>query len=636
MIALFKAFILLSITLLTLGINHADAAVDLVETHVSNPPPTATEGRKFWVNDTVQNEGADTAPSSVTRYYLSTTGSKDANSILLSGKRSVTSLKPGKKSVGWAIVTVPLVTPIGIYYLVACADDTGVVNESDETNNCIASAKTVQLTAPDLVETSVTDPPSTASAGDSFSVTDTVENQGNRISLTSVTQYYLSSSGVKDNGAIRLIGKRSVPILAPGRASKGTVTVEIPHTAPEDMYYLLACTDDINKVAEGSEQNNCITSSTQVTLSPPPNVLPVTVNGSLCSADSVDSYLNKPCVSVTICTPDSTTCLTINDILLDTGSSGLRIFKQVLGNVSLPQKMVGVAALAECIQYGDGSSDWGPVAMADIILGNEPAILAPIQIIDATFATRPSPCQNADSSPTEALYSGILGVGLFAQDCGPVCASNSKNGMYYACAGLDCTGTTVSLSDQVPNPVVLLPVDNNGVVVQIPAVPPGGSISVDGQLLLGIGTRSNNMPSAGVISYAANQNTGYFLTNFNRRLLNSFIDTGSNGLFFPTLPGLYDCGSIYGFLFSGWFCPSSPVNLSATNRGAFGSPSGVVSFQIENFYSLISSPHNVFPDIGGDNPGGFDWGLPFHLGRFVYVGIEKKSSALGTGPYWAY
>src|SRR4051794_15179060 len=57
------------------------------------------------------------------------------------------------------------------------------------------------------------------------------------------------------------------------------------------------------------------------------NVLPLTVNGSLCSTRS---YINKPCVSVTVCTPGTSTCQTIHDILLDTGSYGLRVFKSVL------------------------------------------------------------------------------------------------------------------------------------------------------------------------------------------------------------------------------------------------------------------------------------------------------------------
>jgi hypothetical protein len=64
----------------------------------------------------------------------------------------------------------------------------------------------------------------------------------------------------------------------------------------------------------------------------------------------------------------------------------------------------------------------------------------------------------------------------------------------------------------------------------------------------------------------------------------------------------------------------------------------MVQFEIGNFYSLINDnlSNNVFPDIGGGFPDGIDWGIPFHLGRDVYVGIENTSSTLGTGPYWGY
>lgn len=121
------------------------------------------------------------------------------------------------------------------------------------------------------------------------------------------------------------------------------------------------------------------------------NVLAITVNGSLCSNNS---YINKPCVSVTICTPATSTCQTIQDILLDTGDSGLRIFKQVLG-VSLTQVMSGGNPVAECIQYADGSSVWGPVKTAGVVLGNEPAVQVPIQVIDSAFGTAPAACSFA-------------------------------------------------------------------------------------------------------------------------------------------------------------------------------------------------------------------------------------------------
>ena len=356
------------------------------------------------------------------------------------------------------------------------------------------------------------------------------------------------------------------------------------------------------------------------------NVLSITVNGSLCSTNS--SYINKPCVSVTVCTPGTSTCQAIDDVLLDTGSYGLRLFKQVL-SVSLVQATGNPGSLAECVQFGDGSSEWGPVQIASVILGNEPAVQVPIQVVDSTFGTAPSSCKNADQSPADAGFNGILGVGPFAQDCGSTCSNSAGNGMYYGCNGATCSGTAVPLSDQVQNPVTLLPQDNNGVIIQLPSVPEGGLPSVNGSLMLGIGTQSNNVPSV-VTTYTLDQ-YGEFITTFNSHLYSSFIDTGSNGLFFPSSRMLPNCKD-----YSDWFCPSSTTSLSSTITGASGSPSGLVSFLISNFDSLISSPNNVFVDIGGNWVGGFDWGLPFFFGRVTYIGLEGSASSLGNGPYFAY
>ena len=379
-------------------------------------------------------------------------------------------------------------------------------------------------------------------------------------------------------------------------------------------------------------------SSSPSASTPPPaqaaeNVLLVTVNGSLCSNNP--SIINKACVSVTVCTPGTTNCQTITDILLDTGSSGLRIFKQVL-SVPLPQVASGSGSLTECIQFADNTSDWGPVQTASVILANEPAVQIPIQVIDSTFGT-PTQCGIPHQNPTDAGYNGILGVGLFVQDCGPGCTSSPSNGVYYSCVASTCTGTAVALTSQVQNPVALLPQDNNGVIVQLPGVPSGGAPSVNGSLVLGIGTRSNNAPS-GVAAYTVNQ-VGEFSTTFNATSYVGILDTGSNGLFFNPPPAttgqLPNCPGGNAV----WFCPSTTLDLSATNTGASGSPSGTVPFQIGNFESLFTSPgsNKVFNDIGGRTPGSlFDWGLPFFLGRNVFAGIEGKGSGLGTGPYWAY
>ena len=362
------------------------------------------------------------------------------------------------------------------------------------------------------------------------------------------------------------------------------------------------------------------------------NVIPITVNGSTCSNNS---YSNKPCVSVTVCEPGSQNCVTINDILLDTGSYGLRLHKVTLDSLNLTQVTSGSGSLAECVQYGDGSSQWGPVKMAEVKLGNEPSVQVPIEVIDSTFVGA-SNCGTPETSPAQSGFNGILGVGLFAQDCGANCATNANNQNYYACNGSTCTGTTVALQNQVQNPVSLLPTDNNGVIIELPPVPLGGADSVEGYMVLGIGTQSNNTPS-NVQTYQADPSMAMFQTTFEGQQNDSFLDTGSNGLFFEAPTGsIPDCGNTDSN-FAGWFCPSSPISLSATNQSTTGSVSGGVIFDIGNFISLISSNKNVFVDNGANGGGAyFDWGLPFFFGKNVYVGIEGKNSTLGNGPYWAY
>jgi hypothetical protein len=368
----------------------------------------------------------------------------------------------------------------------------------------------------------------------------------------------------------------------------------------------------------------------RVTSGPPINIIPITVNGSLCSANS---YLNKPCVSVTVCTPGTSTCQTISDILLDTGSYGLRIFKQAL-TVALPQLTGAFGEIAECVQFGDGSSLWGPVQTASVILANEPAVQVSIQVADSTFGTRSTGCLNADQTPAAAGFNGILGVGLFIHDCGTTCANSANNGNYYACNGTNCNGTIVPLSSQVQNPAALLPRDNNGLLVQLPGVAPGGTSSVDGALLLGVDTQSNNVP-ASVTTYSASSSTGEFTTQFSGRSYSSFIDSGSNGLFFtpPTRGQLPNCAPPD----TAWFCPASTLSLTATNIAASGAPTGAVPFQIGNFRDLTGNSFiRVFSEIGGTFPGNFDWGLPFFFGRTVIIGYDGAASNLGSGPYWAY
>ncbi|MGZ3744385.1 MAG: DUF3443 domain-containing protein [Pseudobdellovibrionaceae bacterium] len=345
------------------------------------------------------------------------------------------------------------------------------------------------------------------------------------------------------------------------------------------------------------------------------------------------SYVNQPCVSVTICEPGTSNCQTIDKILLDTGSYGLRVFSSLI-NLNLNQKTINGSSLAECVSYADGSSNWGPIKSADVVLGSLKAPNIPIQTIDANYATLPTDCTKADANPTAAGYNGILGVGLFTEDCGVGCATVQNNRIYFACNASTCNSTTVPLAEQIPNPVSSLSTNNNGLVLQLPSIPSAGSTSASGFVILGIGTEANNSPAKP--NFFQVDGNGNFQTNFNGTSYpSSFIDSGSNGLFFPGPASLPLCADNSGA--KGFFCPNTPTTFSATQAGKSGTPKVLVSFEIQNSANaIISSPNFMFNNIGGNFADAFDWGLPFYFGKTVFHGIDGKSSVLGVGPYWAW
>ncbi len=85
------------------------------------------------------------------------------------------------------------------------------------------------------------------------------------------------------------------------------------------------------------------------------------------------------------------------------------------------------------------------------------------------------------------------------------------------------------------------PSDNNGVLISLPTVPNGGSPTVNGSLIFGIGTQSNNglgMATVYAVPDTGN-NAGNFITTFDGNSYpQSFIDSGSNGFFFPNAKGI--------------------------------------------------------------------------------------------------
>ncbi|HLQ13334.1 MAG TPA: DUF3443 domain-containing protein [Steroidobacteraceae bacterium] len=349
---------------------------------------------------------------------------------------------------------------------------------------------------------------------------------------------------------------------------------------------------------------------------------------------------NLPFVTVTVCVPGTSTCQTIDHVLLDTGSTGMRIIYEGLGTspISLPQaQSLAGNPLDECFQFADGFT-WGSVRTADVQVADGTALNVPIQLVgDPLVPGIPLDCPNGGPPENTVVAfgaNGVLGVSVFREDCGSACATIANpggSGAYYDCPASGCIGSTLAQAAQVQNPVYHFATNNNGVAVEMPTISSAGQLSARGSLILGIGTQTNNQLGAATVLTVGT--SGEFTTAYKGTTLTySFIDSGSNAYFFndSAMPA---CVTNVGF-----YCPAR-TTLSAVNTGKNGTVSNV-SFDVADADALTRNnpTFSALPNIAGTNtlPSSFDWGLPFLYGRRVYVAIEGQSTSAGLGPYVAY
>jgi hypothetical protein len=347
-------------------------------------------------------------------------------------------------------------------------------------------------------------------------------------------------------------------------------------------------------------------------------------------------YVNGIFTSVTICVPGTSSCQTIDNVLVDSGSVGLRLLSSLVTLPLAPSTDAGGNVIANCASFADNTYAWGPMAKASVRMAGEQAASVPIQLIGAPGVPEaPSDCSSggtADDTVAALGATGVLGIGVFRQDCGDACARLLRPPkIYYACGASDCAVTSVPVASQLQNPVWLFAQDNNGFLLSLPAVPETGARSVAGSLVFGIGTESNN--ALGSAQVYTTDDVGNISTTVNGTTISGYLDSGTNSLSFLdassiALPACPDPDSDFS-------CPPSTARLTAVNKGSNG-VSGPVTFDVANAETLFDTGNAAFNDLGGPDTGDFDWGLPFFFARKTFVGIEGQSSPGGQGPYWAY
>lgn len=441
-------------------------------------------------------------------------------------------------------------------------------------------------------------------------------------------------------------------------ASAGSINSSGLLTAPT------VTTSLVDTVTATSVQNTSVQGTATVTVNPAAagnNVAPITVDAGPSNLGYTST--NVAFVTVKVCVPGTSNCQSIDHVMVDTGSSGLRLLPTSTGGeltLSLPQEKDSSGnPLAECLVFLDGYI-WGPVQTADVTVAGESASSVPVQLIIPSSSSPAVPTSCSNQNPSGGAgnegnsigdfgANGIIGVGLLPQDCGPGCTSQGNTSppdWYYDCPSSGCTATFATLAQQVPNPVSLFTAtgDDNGVLIQLPAVPDGGSATVNGSLIFGIGTQSNNGLGSATIYEVPDifsSNFGNMITAYNGTQYPSFLDSGSNGLFFldSSTTGIPTCTGFTGS--SDWYCPtSSPDKLSVTNQGQ--SDSGPVgnpvqaNFSIENAGNLFNTSNTAFSTLSGPQTGAFDFGLAFFYGKNVFTAIEGAATPTGSGPYYAF
>jgi hypothetical protein len=362
-------------------------------------------------------------------------------------------------------------------------------------------------------------------------------------------------------------------------------------------------------------------------------------------------YVNGAYTTVTICVPGSTTnCQTVDNVLVDTGSVGLRILSSSFTSLQ-PSSLGSVQdtngdQLQECIQYGDTSYSWGPMYIGDVQIGGETASSVAVQVIEnPSLFTVPSLCLSSPVNPnlpnggnenTLATFgaNGILGVGPYPYDCGSSCTpANISTGStytgypYFICPSGQCEEVGAPLADQAINPVAFFnSADSNGVMITLGSVPPQGAASATGTMYFGIGSQSDNALGSATL-YALDTNSLIPTVTYNGVGYTSLnvIDTGSNTL------GVSDATSLSISVCSDspFYCPASTQTLSNISLSGYGGVgSGTVTLSIANGDQLLTNnptfaAFNNLGAPGGSTPASdmWDFGLPFFLGKTIFVGI---------------
>ena len=220
---------------------------------------TATGITNYPVSSKIKNNGGTITKTFYVSYYLSTDQYKSSNDRYI-GHATINGLNSGESIDAQILGLIPKDLAQGNYYIIAVADVTGLVAESNEHNNVKASASKIFVWRPDLSVQTVTTPGNTATGITNYTVSSTIKNGGSITTDTFYVSYYLSTDTTKSSND-RYIGHATVNGLNGWSTTTATAKCTIPKDLAQGNYYIIAVADVTGLVAESNEHNNWVSST---------------------------------------------------------------------------------------------------------------------------------------------------------------------------------------------------------------------------------------------------------------------------------------------------------------------------------------------------------------------------------------
>ncbi|MFN6947046.1 MAG: CARDB domain-containing protein, partial [Cytophagaceae bacterium] len=192
------------------------------------------------------------------------------------GSFNTSGLSANSLSTFTRIVSIPVNTTPGTYYIIVRADINNVIWETNKNNNINVIEITVLPPAPDLIINNLT-VQAHVDVGATMPYSCTVRNQGHVDASSSNVAFYLSSNSSYEEDDL-LLGISEGGALNKTSNSGRSGTFTIPESVIPGDYFLLAFADYNNQVEEGNEDNNI--SSREIIVYPSGTNVNVPVSGS--------------------------------------------------------------------------------------------------------------------------------------------------------------------------------------------------------------------------------------------------------------------------------------------------------------------------------------------------------------------